>query len=226
MRRQADNVRPDSFLLSIDPDVVEIWGSQSDLHTNVAFRLGGSTFPLTMFYKILTPSSMIHEHSKSTKSDLRTSNHKSTEKEILIERVSMEWTGHPSKATHSPINSEESRKGWIVVDKEKLHGYVRKQMTLRETEEERKRSNAKPINRHAKKGDATGHKHEKIRNMNKRKWKWFYSGRKSQEYQSLCHAPSENDIRSDYDKSVDDAHAKVMAWLMELDFNEYICDLS
>ena len=217
MKNPLENGKPDKLLHLIDPRIVELNGNKVDFPEKIHFRLGGSSAPPTLFYRVEKPNLMARVmESKRKESGSRVTHDDSDGKDFLIEKVSMEWVGPLPGATLKPMHWEERRKGWSVVDKDKSMDYFRKEARRSYEEERQRKKTITNINRRSMKEDIAGRKREKVRKMSQRKWKWFYQGKQSRSNDSS----SQINDKSNQEKDEDEAHAEVMAWLMELDFNE------
>jgi len=220
IRSSSNADEPDKILSLVDPKVAHQNGtSREDLRDVLKFRLGGSSFPPTLFYKVIAANSkkanLVHAGlANSSRSDSDVS-----ETVPEIEPLDMEWVDSPLGMALNPIHWRERRRRWNVVDSARITECFQQELKrLQETDRRRRTRRIAPSIRQKSTRDfASESRKDKIRKMSKRKWKWFYQERQPKEHENASQGfPHVNEEEQD-----DETHADLMEWLMNIDINEF-----
>lgn len=115
---------------------------------------------------------------------------------------------------------QQSTKAWTQVDCIKFRSYLCQQLNVQHKQRRiSKRRRTTIRNNPTPRKSVAELKHEKIRRMSEKKWKWFYNK------QDCCETNNYSVVSREPNPAVDDASsdAEVMEWLTNLDLDDGCC---
>ncbi len=211
---------PDKLLNLVDSKAAHQFGtSRKGLRDVVKFRLGGSSCPPTLFYKVTAASSKkINLVDSVTVSSFR-SDSDIGQAVPEVEPLEMEWVDSPLGMTLNPIHWRERRRGWYVVDSSRTMECFRQELKILQDAGRRKKTKriASSIRRSSTRDLALESRKDKLRKMSQRKWKWFYQGRQAKEHENT----NKNFPHVNEEETYEETHADLIEWLMNIDINEF-----